>query len=356
MSERILFSGYYGLGNAGDEAVLAASIALFRSRQPDLKLTALSAAPVATRTIHGIDAVPRMRPATLAAIRRCDLFLSGGGSLLQDRTSMRSLWYYLFLLNFARRAGKKTMIFAQGIGPLTRPKARSLTARALSQVSAITVRDAESADLLREIGVASKSGPDIEVTADPVFALEPKVTDRVTAAALNRPVIGISLRPWPGVERLLPPLVEALEAFEGRAALQAWPLQPSHDLPVCEALASRYPEVKVMREDLTPAEWMALAGWTDVVVGMRLHSLIFAAARAVPIVGISYDPKVDALLARLRASATGTVDALDAGVLREAIESALTFDERRRQDRELRSEHLRNQAMRNVDRALELLR
>jgi polysaccharide pyruvyl transferase CsaB len=355
MSGQILFSGYYGLGNAGDEAVLAASVGLFRSRAPQLKLTALSAAPEATRASHGIEAVPRMRPATLAAIRRCDLFLSGGGSLLQDRTSMRSLWYYLFLLNFARRAGKKTMVFAQGIGPLIRPQARRMVARTLSRVSAITVRDAESADLLRSIGVDSRHGPEVEVTADPVFALEPKVTERVTAAALNRPVIGISLRPWPGIEQLIPRLAETLKAFEGRAALQAWPLQPSHDLAVCEALAARYPEVRVMREDLTPAEWMALAGWTDLVVGMRLHSLIFAAARSVPIVGISYDPKVDALLARLRAAAAGTVEKLDTEALREAIESALAFDERRRQDRELRAEHLRNQAMRNVDRALELL-
>ncbi|MGV3720540.1 MAG: polysaccharide pyruvyl transferase CsaB [Actinomycetota bacterium] len=355
MSQHILFSGYYGLDNAGDEAVLAASAALFRSRRPDLKLTALTATPDATRAAHGVEAVPRMRPATLAAIKRCDLFLSGGGSLLQDRTSLKSLWYYLFLLDYARRAGKRTMVFAQGIGPLIRPSARRLTAGVLSQVSAITVRDAESADLLREIGVLKEGGPEIEVTADPVFALEPKVTEKVTAAALNRPVIGVSLRPWEGVDQLIGPLAEALGAFEGRAELQAWPLQPSHDLPVCEALAARFPAVKVMRENLSPAEWMALAGWTDVVVGMRLHSLIFAAARAVPAVGISYDPKVDALLARLRVPAAGSVAALDAKVLEAAIESALNFDERKRQDRELRSEHLRVQAARNVDRALELL-
>jgi len=355
MSAHILFSGYYGLGNAGDEAVLAASVALFRTRRPEIKLTALSATPEATHAAYSIEAAPRMRPATLAAIRRCNLFLSGGGSLLQDRTSLKSLWYYLFLLDYARRAGKQTMVFAQGIGPLIRPNARRLTARVLSRVSSITVRDAESADLLRDIGVPSKSGPEIEVTADPVFALEPKVTEKVSAAALNRPVIGVSLRPWEGAERLIGPLAEALSAFEGRAALQAWPLQRSHDLPICEALAARLPAVSVMREELSPAEWMALAGWTDVVVGMRLHSLIFAAARAVPAVGISYDPKVDALLSRLRVPAAGTVEALDAGVLQTAIETALTFDERRRQDRELRSEHLRTLAIRNVDRALELL-
>lgn len=355
MSQRVLFSGYYGLGNAGDEAVLAASASLFRSRKPELELTALSANPAATREAFGIRAAPRMRPAAFAAIRRCDLFLSGGGSLLQDRTSLKSLFYYLLLLDYARRSGKRTMVFAQGIGPLVRPAARRWTARILSRVDAITVRDAESAELLRDIGVSGPGTPEIEVTADPVFALEPTVTERVTAAALQRPVLGVSLRPWDRVERILDPLAEALSYFEGEVALQAWPLQPDQDTAVCEALAARLPAVQVMREQLSPAEWMALAGWTDVVIGMRLHALIFAAARAVPILGISYDPKVDALLARLRARPVGTADSLDAQALRSAISNSLEEDERRRQDRELRAEHLRIQAMRNIDRALELL-
>jgi polysaccharide pyruvyl transferase CsaB len=355
MKQRLLFSGYYGLGNAGDEAVLAASTSLFRARQPELELTALSSSPNSTRTEFGIKSVARMRPAALAAIRHCDLFLSGGGSLLQDRTSLKSLIYYLLLLDYARRSGKRTMVFAQGIGPLIRPAARRWTAKVLSRVDAITVRDVESADLLRSIGVAGPGAPEIEVTADPVFALEPAITERVTAAALQRPSLGVSLRPWDRVERILDPLAEALSYFEGELSLQAWPLQPDQDTAVCEALAARLPAVQVMRSKLSPAEWMGLAGWTDVVIGMRLHALIFAAARAVPVVGISYDPKVDALLGRLRAKPVGTADTLNAQSLRSAINTSLEEDERRRQDRELRAEHLRTQAMRNIDRALELL-
>ncbi|MFN3649537.1 MAG: polysaccharide pyruvyl transferase CsaB [Armatimonadota bacterium] len=350
---RILFSGYYGLGNAGDEAVLAASVGMLRGRRPDLTLEALSGDPAGTRHALGIEAAPRMSPAALAAVRRCSLFLSGGGSLLQDRTSLKSLIYYLFLIRLAKLWGKRTMVFAQGIGPLVRPAARRWTAETLSRVDAITVRDADSAELLQEIGVR---GPSVEVTADPVFALEPQVTERVTAAALHRPVIAVSLRPWEGVERILDPLATALGRFEGEVALHAWPLYGAEDLPVCEALASRLPSMQVMRETLSPGEWMALAGWTDAVVAMRLHALIFAAARSVPVAGISYDPKVDALLGRLRAPKVGTAGQLDPDHLRRVLEAYLEEDERRRQDREARAEHLRAQAVRNADRALELLR
>jgi len=358
MTPRVLFSGYYGMGNAGDEAVLAASVRLFRERRPDLSLAALSADPAGTKAALEVDAVPRMRlPGVLRELRRCTLFLSGGGSLLQDRTSLKSLLYYLSLIHLAKRAGARTMVFAQGIGPLVRPAARRWTAQVLRGVDAITVRDADSADLLREIGVQGTGVPPVEVTADPAFALEAEVTDRVTQVAPAPPAIGVSLRPWAGDREMLDSLAEALLDFEGEVTLQAWPLQLSEDLPLCEELARRVPSVQVMRTALSPGEWVALAGWTRVVVAMRLHALIFAAVRSVPLIGISYDPKVDALLGRLRARPAARMgEAVDPKTLSATIRAALEEDEERRRDREARAEHLRSQAARNVDLALELLK
>lgn len=356
MSPRVLFCGYYGLGNTGDEAVLAASVAMFRALAPELALAALSGDPARTASSLGIEAAPRMHPAAiLSELRRCTLLLSGGGSLLQDRTSLKSLLYYLWLLRVARRLGKRTMVFAQGIGPLIRPAARRWTARTLAGVDAITVRDPESMALLHEIGVRGKGAPEIEVTADPVFALSPLDTDRVHAAAPTRPCIAVSLRPWSGVDKILEPLAGALKRFEGRASVLAWPLYGAEDLPLCEALVRLLPGARVMREDLAPAEWMALAGRMDAVVGMRLHALIFAAACAVPLVGISYDPKVDALLARLGAPAAGTAGALDPDVLTHALEGALSQDPSRRAERESLAAQLRQAAIRNFERALQLV-
>ena len=164
-SKRLLLSGYYGYGNAGDEAVLAGLIAGFRAASADAVLSVLSGAPSETRAAHGIAAVDRYRPAALLpAIARCDLFLSGGGSLLQDVSSAHSIFYYLGVVKMAQMLGKKTMFAAQGIGPLTLPRSRKLVAAVAGKLDAITVRDPGSAALLREIGV---SRPSIEVTADP---------------------------------------------------------------------------------------------------------------------------------------------------------------------------------------------
>src|SRR5262245_29656484 len=121
----LLFSGYYGFGNAGDEAVLQASVGLLRARRPEVAVGAVSADPVGTAEAYGIRAWHRMRPReVVAALRATELLLSGGGSLLQDRTSLRSLLYYLGILQLALAMKRRVMIFAQGIGPLRRPAAR----------------------------------------------------------------------------------------------------------------------------------------------------------------------------------------------------------------------------------------
>src|SRR5690242_2973453 len=98
---RIAISGYYGCGNTGDEAVLSGILAAF-SRHAGVasdRFTVLSQDPQATIDQHGANAVPRMSHTLVRkAMRECDLFLSGGGSLLQDTTSLRSLFYYLWII------------------------------------------------------------------------------------------------------------------------------------------------------------------------------------------------------------------------------------------------------------------
>jgi len=92
---KIVISGYYGFGNAGDEAILEAMVRDLRALAPGARLVVLSADPAATAARCGVEAVPRMHlPSVLGALRGADLFISGGGSLLQDATSWRSVPYY----------------------------------------------------------------------------------------------------------------------------------------------------------------------------------------------------------------------------------------------------------------------
>ncbi len=152
---KIAVSGYYGCGNSGDEAVLAGIRDGFRRRAGDrVVLTALSQRPADSRALHGIDAADRMDIRTLrATIGRSDLLISGGGSLLQDTTSFKSLLYYLFVMRIAASCRVPVMLYAQGIGPLRRGISRKLVRMTVNRAAYITVRDEGSAELLRSIGV-----------------------------------------------------------------------------------------------------------------------------------------------------------------------------------------------------------
>ena len=81
----ILISGYYGFDNIGDESILRTLVSSLREHIPDCSLTVLSHNPTSTREKYGVEAVDRMSPvAILHAVKKCDMLISGGGSLFRD--------------------------------------------------------------------------------------------------------------------------------------------------------------------------------------------------------------------------------------------------------------------------------
>ena len=148
---RVLVSGYYGMGNLGDEAVLAAFVE--HAKKIDRgHVCCLSGEPRETSEAYGIEAVPR---ASLGAIARSEeptIVVSGGGSLLQDVTGRKIGSAHLGIIILARMMRAQSP-YAQGLGPLNHAFSRWLVKRTLSRTSAITVRDEGSARLLRELGV-----------------------------------------------------------------------------------------------------------------------------------------------------------------------------------------------------------
>ncbi len=325
MSRRIVISGYYGFDNLGDEAVLAATVGELRRLIPDVEIAVLSASPAETSRRHGVRGIPRGGlGAVLRALRGCDVFLSGGGSLFQDATSWRSPWYYLALVAAARILARRTAIYAQGIELPRGPHVRAAMAFLLNRVDLITVRDATSQRVLAELGVRR---PRTVLSADPSLLLTP---DWSAAAAAERARwgegawFGLAMRPWGSGD--------AVRAAAAAARLTAerlgvrWALLPMHrtsDLAVCDALAAHLGEAAtVVRAPFGPREMLALIGTLDLLVGMRLHALLFAAAQGVPIVPIAYDPKVDALARDLGAPTPLPASRMHPDEIIRAIEAA----------------------------------
>ncbi len=303
---RLVLSGYYGYGNLGDEAILAAMTAELHRRHPEVQLTVLSRTPEATTSQYGVEAVPRWSlPAVWRALRSADLLVSGGGGLIQDATSALSPLYYLGLLRLARLAGTPYVIFAHGLGPLRHSLTRWATARCFRHAAAITVRDEQSAQLLANLGVTT---PPCEVTADPALLLEPAQDARIQELLANyglscaQPLIGIAVRSWPGVE-IVPPAATLVQYLGESLAAQVVliPFQPEQDSGLTRRLAEETgTHVAILDPTPEPREMLGIVSRLELLISMRLHGLIFAAAAQVPAVALAYDPKVAAFAARAR--------------------------------------------------------
>jgi polysaccharide pyruvyl transferase CsaB len=182
----ILVAGYYGYRNWGDEGSLATLLQVL----PREAVCALSGDPAFTEATYGICALPRLELRTVRrAIRESDALILGGGSLLQDATSLRSLLYYLALIRWGLRAHGRVLLVGQGVGPLRRRLGRRLTARLLQRVPFLSVRDADSARLLSSLGVSGAT-----VDADLTWALAPQPAHVALDAGARW--VGLAPRLW----------------------------------------------------------------------------------------------------------------------------------------------------------------
>lgn len=301
----VVICGAYGRGNAGDDAILEAVLAELRQIDPDLPVWVLSRSPKATRRVYRVNSVYTFNALRFRRyMKRAKLYLNGGGSLMQDVTSRRSLWFYLYTIAAARRLGCRVMMYGCGIGPVNRPSNRRRVGRVLSRnVDIITLRDAHSRRELDDMGV---SGPEVILAADPTVILPAaprSVANAILAAAGLDPegrYLGLSVRPWPGFREKLDDFAAAADyAYEKYGLTPVFlPVEERLDAPASALLAERLRRApyRILREHGSSARTISLFARMDVVVSMRLHALVFAAGHGVPLVGVAYDQKVSSFL------------------------------------------------------------
>lgn len=398
-SQTIVISGYYGFRNIGDEAVLQSILAALEeeSKAAGIRLdpVVLSIDPEWTTRTYGVKAVHRMKFGEVRnAIKSSSGLISGGGSLLQDATGIKSIPYYLGVIKLAQWMRKPTFIYAQGVGPVNRGIFRPLIASVFRRCQYVSVRDVESAALLKDIGVPKNM---IEVVPDPVMGLSlPGDTNSEAEASLSDssaspasteasgasgeaksaagansasqrelPVVGVSVRYWNPQRAELMKLAEGLNAIMNRMPLHIRFLPFHHPIDV---EASRFVmnmlnpaeehggEVSIAPQSETPLEMLEEVKKCDLLIGMRLHSLIYAASQNVPLLGISYDPKIDHFLGRLGSVPAGTSFDLDHRIVAAESERLLLDQEGWRASHAAQLEELRREAQLPARRIAEYLR
>lgn len=357
---KIVISGYYGFANAGDEAMLAAIIKSLRSTEKDVELNVISGNPDETAKHHKVASIHRFNPLEIIpCLSSCDLLISGGGSLLQDVTSKRSLLYYLMVIWLGTFLSGRVMLFAQGIGPINSGILRKLTRYVCSRVDLITVRDRDSLYELRRIGIPDSK---VRLTADAVLTLpqEEKSQGRCLldsfGIAEDKLLLGVSVRKWGDDDAYLLELAKAADqlAMELDAHIVLLPLQYPADVDACRRLRGFMDHEEcatVLEMNCDTEQFLSLIGNFDLLIGMRLHALIFAAVMEVPFVAVSYDPKIDGFVKDIAGISAGKVKSLQAA---QVVSAALRALRRKDGSRKLLGK-LRSQSMLNARQAFALL-
>ncbi|MBE9047698.1 polysaccharide pyruvyl transferase CsaB [Pleurocapsales cyanobacterium LEGE 10410] len=288
---RAVLCGYYGMGNAGDEALL---VSLLQMLPESVEPIVLSGNPQATKQQYGVASYHRKSTFTILKIlQQSQVFIWGGGSLMQDATSIASPIYYAGLMALAQQRGLKTIAWAQGIGPLNRSLTRWLTKQVLLGCDGISVRDTASAELLSSWQIDPILAP------DPVWALQ---SDRVTGLeTISEPKVVVVLRSHPLLTAdRLKILIQAIGDFQAQtqSKILLIPFQPERDLAIAETITAQFKQCKIIVPE-TPQKLKGLFKQVKMAIGMRLHSLIMAAAEGCSCFALSYDPKVTQLMSEL---------------------------------------------------------
>lgn len=291
---RVVCCGYYGKGNAGDEALMASLLQMLPS---ECTPCVLSGNPQQTRDRYQVAAYNRMSAFDVfQLLRKSDAFIWGGGSLIQDATSALSPIYYIGLMGLAQQMGLKTIAWAQGVGPLNRPAIRNLARQAFAGCDAVTVRDRGSAQLLSEWQI-----PPMVIAPDPVWALAAKPFPQL-ANDLPAPRVAVNLRSHPQLTPArLATLTRALIDFQTatNTGIILVPFQASLDQEIAESIHAQLPGKSIIVSLEDPQEIKGLFQpelEVKMAIGMRYHSLIMAAAEQCPCFALSYDPKVSQLM------------------------------------------------------------
>lgn len=307
----IIVSGYYGFGNCGDEAILMAMLQEFSKFISKDKIIILSNEPEKTKSLYKVHSIYRLDIfRILTRLRKADVFISGGGGLLQDVSGKGfSVLYYLALIVIARYFNTKTVVYGQGIGPIKKTINKNLIRLVLKNVDLIIVRDEKSKIFLEKLSILKKK---IVVNADSAFLIKKRElsenikkkygleVNSIGFPFPDNPLIGIVIRNCNAIkldyDKKIMQFAEIADHLIEKYNFDVVfiPFQIKKDILLIKDIVSKmkYSNAKIIEEELAPDEMLSLISKLTILLGMRLHSIIFATIVNVPFIAIDYDPKV----------------------------------------------------------------
>lgn len=345
----ILVSGYYGFGNAGDELILLSVLNSLRGLRNNLRIAVLSGDPKSTNEEYKVKAINRLNIFSFfSELYKTDLLISGGGGLLQDITSFWSPLYYLGIIFLAQTFGKKTFLYAQGIGPLKSRLIHWLAGTILNHMTKLTVRDEESKNFICRLGINHFR---VQTTADPVFSLE---LPTLAKESIERKRFGFVFRKISPEEQKI--WAEAIDQIHQNLDTEIIliPFQEREDYPIAKKIA------QLMKNEAKLFQWknlnqlVTLFSSLDLVVAMRLHALILGLINQKIVIGISDEPKIVNLLGAFDLPVISQITSSPENLSKSIVH---IWQEREKYQKTIRGKvpFYRKEAKRTAQLALELL-
>ena len=395
---KVVISGGDESNNIGDAAILASTIAILRKNIPGANITVFANDPEKIALLYSVKTLYKGRKFfagiaalldTIKTIYHADLMIWGGGHLLQDKSSQLYIPFHLSKVFLAKLLRRPVMAYAVGVGPIDRKLGQFLTKHIVNLIDFISVRDRESKDLLKKVGVNNKP---IHVTADPAIVLAPTGQERAREILLqeginrgNGLLIGISPRRWfhhrysflpveylvkcniwereqrAKFEKLKDVIAQSADHLANKynAEILFVPMYTGsgqEDDKICEEIMAtmKYTEsAKIISNSYRPQEIMGIFGLMDIVIGMRMHSLILASRMNVPVIGLNYSPKGVSFMQRIgQESYSFNIEndiTIDSNVLIEKIETILSMKKKTKEKLKVKVEKLQRQVFSDED-------
>ena len=357
-----LISGYYGSNNHGDEVILEAITADLRRVNPNINISVISKRPKETRIAYNVDAFHRFNfPLIIRAMRRTNLLVMGGGSLIQDLTSTRSLIYYCFVMNTAAKARTKIMLYANGIGPLHHEKNKARAVNALEKAEQITLRDEHSHRTLQDLGLQNSN---VLVTADAAFRFANEnpnagrhLLDKI--GLTGKRYFCISLRNWKTLpENFITEMAVFCDYMNTKHGLSPLfiPMQPSNDAEIStQVIENSKKQGYYLDENFTIEEILSVVAGAEFLVGMRLHAIIYGAITQTPVIGLAYDPKVTAMFTDLHQKYFLNLEKVSSGRLIDFAQEILPRREEIAEELQYITRPMAEKAKKNADIAHDII-
>jgi polysaccharide pyruvyl transferase CsaB len=280
--KKAVISGYYGFENFGDEISL--QVIVNTLKDSGINITVLSSKPDLTALENSVSSFYTFNVLDIVKqIFVADVLISGGGSLLQDKTSQKSFFYYIFVIMVAKLLGKKVIIFSQGLAPLKNKFSELILSVILKQTDYISLRDDESKNYAQSLGAKPKT------FADAVWALGKSNT-------LRHSKLVVQLRQWEKLsDEKIAVLAKLIAQKYNSHKIEILSLQDEKDLEVCQKLHNAFKNHKIdakVLHSLSTKEISEAIASAKSIIAMRYHACLIGLKQGLNILALSYDEKV----------------------------------------------------------------